>query len=465
MAYPFCVSAETIAQRYPDLGRYLDEMELCEDPQELAELLEHVREGCHYTGPRLFNPANLPSASGIRQLVARLAEYVDASELARQMEQHKSMEEMSRLFELQESLISEGDCLDSDLDCPLSDDRCNSDRQLALVDGDFDSNRDPRLLEDGIDDDQDDRLDVCDHVHSGQDDDGRSEAWKWWAPDPFYDPEEQYHKENRHARLEDLPCFQPFSRQPGRVLSRKDHKPCIDPRTVKRFLISRSGRGLHWSDVYEELCTWTSRRTLGRHEVDARYIDLFVSRTVKLENGVPTDVVQQPGGRVSVAWVHPETGILMRYKDEPKKPPLPRGWGYADHERMYERLDMGKDSDSKLVKMNGIWFVVDFSAIPDEMNNPAAVLPSLGRSRKRFGKLLPKETPSSNQPARTVPCAYDIVLNRAAMLGPMRKSPRTREASISTPGVCEQEWGARIYAFRMRPANKREIRRFAKSRA
>gem|GEM_PF-1346905 len=103
---------------------------------------------------------------------------------------------------------------------------------------------------------------------------------------------------------------------------------------------------------------------------ELRYaIDGMVEKTVQLIDGLPHD---ERGMRITFrnwtpVWVHPETGILMRSPQPPKR--------HFVRKTTFEQIPI--DASTKLVKLNGLWFVVSFEPLP----------PSLG-SRHFFGEKL-----------------------------------------------------------------------------
>lgn len=180
---------------------------------------------------------------------------------------------------------------------------------------------------------------------------------------------------------------------------------------LRHYLLTQVGRP--WNEVFSDISHSTRSRSLTAGEV-RQAIEGMVEKTVQLIDGVPHD---ERGRAISFrnwtpVWVHPETGILMRSPQQPKRRFV--------RKTTFEQFPI--DASTKLVKLNELWFVVSFEPLPVTLN--------------------------AEKPER------DIVLDRVASLG------YTGYRQLG--GSFKAEWGGNIYAVSKRAASKKEIKQFVK---
>lgn len=211
-------------------------------------------------------------------------------------------------------------------------------------------------------------------------------------------------KRTRRA-IADGVTFEPMRRHHDRERS-SSYAP------LRHYLITQVGRP--WNEVFSDISHCTRSNGLSAQEVREALTDM-VEKTVQLIDGAPHDIEGRPiiARGWSPVWVHPETGILMRSPQQPR-----RRYVYTPR---FEQIAI--DASTKLVKVNGLWFVVSFAPLPVVLD--------------------------ADEPER------DIVLNQVAAGG--------YAASRGIGGTFYREWGANIYAVSKRAASKKEIKQLVKT--
>jgi hypothetical protein len=211
-------------------------------------------------------------------------------------------------------------------------------------------------------------------------------------------------KRNKRA-IADGVNFEPMRRDRDRERS-SSYAP------LRHYLLSQVGRP--WNEVFSDITHSTRSTSLTAQEV-REAVDDMVEKCVHLIDSVPHDergyAITYRGW--SPVWVHPETGLLMRSPEMPRR--------RSTRKPTFEQIDI--DASSKLVKIENLWFVVSFEPLPSALN--------------------------PDEPER------DIVLKLPASNG------YTGWRGVS--GTFRREWGGNVYAVSKRAANKKEIKQFVKS--
>lgn len=181
---------------------------------------------------------------------------------------------------------------------------------------------------------------------------------------------------------------------------------------LRHYLVSQVGRP--WNQVFSDISHSTRSKSLTADEV-RQAIEGMVEQTVQIIDGKPHDERGLPivSRYWSPVWVHPQTGILMRSPQQPKR--------RYTRKPTHEQIEI--DASTKLVKLNDLWFVVSFEPLPAVLNVEA--------------------------PER------DIVLNVPATLGYV--------GHRGVGGNFRREWGGNIYAVSKRAASKMQIKQFVKT--
>lgn len=181
---------------------------------------------------------------------------------------------------------------------------------------------------------------------------------------------------------------------------------------LRHYLVSQVGRP--WNQVFSDISHSTRSKSLTAGEV-RQAIEGMVEQNVQLIDGKPHDERGLPinSSFWSPVWVHPETGILMRSPQQPKR--------RYKRKPTFEQIEI--DANTKLVKINDLWFVVNFEPLPTKLN--------------------------PEDPER------DVVLKVAASMG------YTGYRGVG--GDFRREWGGNIYAVSKRAASKKQIKQFVKT--
>jgi len=210
----------------------------------------------------------------------------------------------------------------------------------------------------------------------------------------------------RHQRaIADGVTFEPMRRDRDRA-RHSAYAP------LRQYLIKQVGRP--WNEVFSDISHNTRSKSLTAQEVREAMVGM-VETTVQLIDGQPHDERGRPitSNFWSPVWVHPETGILLRAPQQPRR--------RYSRKPSFEQIDI--DANSKLVKLNDLWFVVNFAPLPAVLN--------------------------PDEPER------DIVLNLPACQGYM--------GYRNTGGNFRREWGGNVYAVSKRAASKKEIKKLVKT--
>ncbi len=241
----------------------------------------------------------------------------------------------------------------------------------------------------------------------------------------------------------------PSSRESMRARNnrRSDKVVSLNFGALKRFLNSRVGR--NWREVQGEI-----RRSMSIHSFAGNELQKCVKNVVCLnvqeEDGKLICV--ESGKELCEKWqfyVHPLTGELQ---------PVPRPTKRSLHEQEMKRLfsktfeQVAMSDLQKLVKVNGIWYVVDFKPIPtlkeyaEEVGLSSELVSLSGRWLGEYN-LMPQGP-------------KDIFLDEGAIDNSVTLNTNGRYQFIDfriQPFV--EAWGAKIYAVSKRQANSAEMRK------
>ncbi|MBX9686929.1 MAG: hypothetical protein K2X27_09520 [Candidatus Obscuribacterales bacterium] len=222
-------------------------------------------------------------------------------------------------------------------------------------------------------------------------------------------------------------------RQRGRLYEKE-----LKPKTsaLKRFLVSRLGRS--FNEVKSELYRRCDLRTFAGHILQERLDSILLSNVAE-RDGKLYDVefnreLSESFSRLQF-FVHPRTGKLERVpraskrslRSEPSRP---------------EQVEVSRTE--RLVRHNGIWFMVEMKAIPHVNSLPE---PYPAQSSRAFAPQKPRGP-------------VDVILGKEAVEDPAnvyRQWPNKKADWVLDAFV--QAWGARVYAANKRQACSKELRR------
>lgn len=185
-------------------------------------------------------------------------------------------------------------------------------------------------------------------------------------------------------------------------------------KAMKRFLASRVGR--RWDNVFREICRHNRQDNFVQRELRGdEFLEGLVEFDIVLVDGAP---YRSTGMRVweNDFWVHPESGVLLRVP--PAKRQRPR---YLPASTGFEQLPI--DQNHKYVRVQGIWYWVEFASIP---------------VRK-------------NADDKSVEYGYDIIFHERVVAHADALHPWNQCREWQT------EWGGMIYAAAKRQISKKEL--------
>lgn len=145
--------------------------------------------------------------------------------------------------------------------------------------------------------------------------------------------------------------------------SRKDFNEHLEP--LRRYLISSCGRP--WNKVFSEISEQCPVNSILGHHIIKDHLFWYIDINAYEENGViysdregtPISVKDVDSSR-NIAYVHPKTGILTRYKGKTKR----IGWFMpGPHER---ELDYLRTDTREWRKVNGNWLSYEYTYDPGE---------------------------------------------------------------------------------------------------
>lgn len=153
--------------------------------------------------------------------------------------------------------------------------------------------------------------------------------------------------ERHQLDAEELPSRESM-RRPWK--NRKVRRPRRNP--LERFFKSRCGR--LWNDVFSEICEGNRLDRFTKWEL-RNHIQWIVQTHIVMVDGRPQT---SDGHRLWAGdfWVHPETGVLHCVPERPRRGP----W---QHRSNFKQISI--DRTSKFVLVDGIWYRVEFAAIPE----------------------------------------------------------------------------------------------------
>jgi hypothetical protein len=224
-----------------------------------------------------------------------------------------------------------------------------------------------------------------------------------------------YRKRFHKTALEEQPKREGIEKRGGGTKHFNEH---LGP--LRRYLQSQVGRP--WNKVFSEICAHISRDSVVQDHVRDHVWDYVVAQ-VKLIDSVPCyasgrlcdQPLNQYGWRVPLLYVCPRSGLLRRVKSVAER----RGPGRRPNPRDGGRLTLIPfDADSVFAMVAGQWQRIEFAPFPV-------------RARQR--------DPNGFYP---VPQATDAIFDHIF-----------REDAI-------RFYGRAVYAQRVRPATRDEIRRF-----
>lgn len=217
-------------------------------------------------------------------------------------------------------------------------------------------------------------------------------------------------------KLDELPQRESMGQRWRHV--RNDRNPNYDP--LRRFLKSRVGQS--WNDVWAEICEHNSPNNFIQYDLREQARDYLVETDVVMDGDCPLQGTH--GYKISDGdfWVHPQTDILMQAPDSPRY----RGcW-----QPRKEFAQIALDETHKYVQIKGVWYFVEFAAIP-----------------------LRKDAED-----KKVPAVFDMVLHQKVY----RLPPDPKSLFPNQPQgywLCSREWGGDIYAVSKRQIGKKELRK------
>jgi len=200
---------------------------------------------------------------------------------------------------------------------------------------------------------------------------------------------------------DDAPTHQSM-RAPWRH-NRKERRDHLSP--LRRYLRAQVGRP--WNDVYSDICQVFISGAYGNRLRE--FVSWEVDVSVKEVDG---ELVNDRGYAVYAdsLYVHPQTGVLTRSPSRTR-----RRW---KNKPRFESVDLS--SRQKLVKVDGLWFVVSLATIPG---------------------------------AEVTERPFDVVLKQSVF---------AEDLKYTWGNELYRTWGPGLYAAEKRQANSREISRHVK---
>jgi hypothetical protein len=133
---------------------------------------------------------------------------------------------------------------------------------------------------------------------------------------------------------------------------------------LKRFIISNCGRP--WDKVYSEISQVCPVNSVLGHHIIIDHLFSYVDTNAYEANGViysdkigiPVPVKEVEGSSRNIAYVHPKTGILTRYKGKSKR----LGWHTPNSSE--REINFFKDETREWRKENGTWFAYEYTYDP-----------------------------------------------------------------------------------------------------
>lgn len=185
--------------------------------------------------------------------------------------------------------------------------------------------------------------------------------------------------------------------------NRKERRDHLAP--LRRYLRAQVGRP--WNDVYSDICQVFTSEAYGNRLRE--FVSWEVDANVSF-NELTGEFINDRGYAVYAdsLYVHPQTGVLTLTPARPR-----RRW---KNKPRFESVDLS--SQQKLVKIDGLWFVVSLATIPG---------------------------------AEVTERPFDVVLKQSVF---------AEDVKYAWGNELYRTWGPGLYAVEKRQANSREIRRF-----
>jgi hypothetical protein len=231
-----------------------------------------------------------------------------------------------------------------------------------------------------------------------------------------------YSKRENKLGMEISPTKESMTKRYG--YNRKQLNEYLSP--LRRYLLSQVGR--QWDSVFSEICENIRLDSAVQSHV-RDHIDHMVARDIQVIDGKVCDSKEMelyPSRFSECFYVCPDTGILK------KTPERNRSFHYSDYYGPTPagcvRIDrkfvpqVVVDKYHRYLKLEGIWYLVEFKEIPEVQPMYIGVWPT------------------------------DVILKRLAM-----RSLRYEVENVSTV------WGEEVYATNKRQIGKREIRKVEKT--
>ncbi len=207
---------------------------------------------------------------------------------------------------------------------------------------------------------------------------------------------------------------------------------------TRRFLSSRVGR--NWGLVLGEIRRGSDRRTFQGHMLEQCVRDIVVTNVEEVDGQLFDVEFSAPlcnSPERFRYYVHPRTGNLEH---------MPRASKRARQKRKQETVQRPEQVDvkalTKLVRVEGIWYVVDFQPIPT------------------LAEVLCNQQCQPGDLSDTQRMPQDIILKQDAVNDPSRCYRRwPNKLTNYTVDSLRQAWGAEIYAVSKRQAAHRDLMR------
>jgi len=223
---------------------------------------------------------------------------------------------------------------------------------------------------------------------------------------------------------------------------------------LKRFLNLRLGS--RWDEVKNE-ASRAGRVSAGLGNVMRNCLERMVCENVIEQDGKL--ICPESRTELSDTWerflfyVHPATGTLERVPRKPKRYLREMEQKQSQKELRQEPFEQVAVSElQKLVRVNGIWFLVDFEPLPTMATLAArcgyaqSYVSATGRWLGEWGK-----KPSGPQ---------DILLDEEAIDDPANSYRQCGKETNYRVNLFVQAWGAAIYAVSKLQVSSRTLRRY-----